>query len=157
MKVVENWAFCIFRLRHQCSSLNDDQHRVNIKLGPKCRCNLPFEDAIHYLFEFPLYLNERTQLFSELSEIDLIFEILLFGNDDYDNASNSGLCNLSRKFIKQSKRFNLMPLKQVTNVAAKGLPSSFLIFFPLFFLLTMYFIICICVFCYHCVYFLYIY
>ena len=81
-------------------------YRVNIKLSPKCRCNSPFGDAIYYLLECPLCLNERTQLFSGLSETDHNIEILLFCNDDYDSARSSGIFNKVRVFIKQSKRFD---------------------------------------------------
>ena len=54
---------------------------VNIKLSPKCGCNSPFEDAIHFLLECQLCWNERTQPFSRSSETDCDIEILLFSKE----------------------------------------------------------------------------
>ena len=36
------------RLRHQCSSLNADLMKINVVNDPRCNCNFPFEDVIHY-------------------------------------------------------------------------------------------------------------
>lgn len=94
------------RLRHQCSQLHADLYRINVIDNPKCRCNAPLEDVIHYLLECPLYLNERVRLFSSINENDQNIEVLLFGNDDYDDKTNSKIFENVRIYIKHSKRFD---------------------------------------------------
>jgi hypothetical protein len=92
------------RLRHQCSSLNADLFRINIKNDPKCQCGPPFEDSIHYLMECPLYQNERGCLLWNLRETPKIIEILLFGNDEVNINENSMIFNKVRAYIRQTKR-----------------------------------------------------
>ena len=58
------------RLRHQCSSLNEDLSKINVINNTKCRCGYPYEDSFHFFFECPLYRNERTNLFSGIDEND---------------------------------------------------------------------------------------
>jgi hypothetical protein len=50
------------KLRHRCSGLNADLHRVNLKNNPRCVCGHLFEDAIHFSLECPLYQHDRTSL-----------------------------------------------------------------------------------------------
>jgi hypothetical protein len=52
------------KLRHRCSGLNADLHRVNLKNDPRCVCGHLFEDAIHFFLECPLYQQDRTSLFN---------------------------------------------------------------------------------------------
>ena len=93
------------RLRHQCSSLNADLFKVNIANDPKCSCGAPYEDAIHFLLECPLYHNERNNLLIELRNLEMNIETLLFGNDAYNNQTNSKIFEKVRVYIKQTKRF----------------------------------------------------
>ena len=93
------------RLRYQCSSLNADLKRINVINDSKCTCGSPYEDAYHFFIECPLYINQRTNLITSLDENNMDIEILLFGNDDYDDKTNSLIFEKVRLFIKQSKRF----------------------------------------------------
>lgn len=93
------------RLRYQCSSLNADLKRINVINDPKCSCGSPYEDAFHFFLECPLYMNQRTALFNNLGANDIHIEILLFGNDDYDDRYNSNIFEHVRSYIKHSKRF----------------------------------------------------
>ena len=46
------------RLRLECSSLNSDLYRKHIVPSPSCQCG-EFESAAHFLFNCPIYTNER--------------------------------------------------------------------------------------------------
>ena len=46
------------RLRLECSSLNSDLYQKNIVPSPSCQCG-EFESAAHFLFNCPIYTNER--------------------------------------------------------------------------------------------------
>ena len=63
------------RLRHQCSSLGADLFRANITNDPSCPFGFPLEDAIHYLWECPLYTNARMQLFMNITPLWKRFEL----------------------------------------------------------------------------------
>ena len=78
---------------------------MNITNDPRCSCGAKCEDAIHYLLECPLYQNERRILISELEDIDIDIETLLFGNDDYSIQTNSRIFEKVRTFMKYSRRF----------------------------------------------------
>ena len=72
---------------------------------PKCSSGSPYEDAFHFFLECPLYCNQRVTLFTDLCDTDRNIEILLFGNDDYSDKTNSIIFEKVRLFIKQTKRF----------------------------------------------------
>ena len=54
------------RIINECSNLNNDLHQNFLLINPFCNCNLEIENAEHYFFRFPNYLNERTRLFNPL-------------------------------------------------------------------------------------------
>ena len=93
------------RLRHRCSSLNADLHRVNLLNSPKCSCGAPTEDSIHFFLECKLYQNERMIMFAGFNGLEVNIETILFGNDNYNNKTNSLIFEKVRKYIKESKRF----------------------------------------------------
>ena len=68
------------RIRHNCSNLNADLHRVNIVPSPSCSCSANFETAQHYFFECRNFENQRQNLFRALSFISVItLDTLLYG------------------------------------------------------------------------------
>ena len=52
------------RIRHNCSSLKADLHRVNIVPNPICDCGIDIENAGHYFFFCTQYNDQRDNLFS---------------------------------------------------------------------------------------------
>ena len=64
-------------MRHKCSSLNADLYRINLIENPNCNCSPPYEDAINYFLECPLYQIQRANLFNDIENIELnIYYIL---------------------------------------------------------------------------------
>ena len=59
------------RIRHRSSSLKADLYGVNIIPSPACSCGAPIEKADHYLFECPLYTNQRNNLFINLNRLQI--------------------------------------------------------------------------------------
>ena len=88
------------RIRHNCSNLNADLHRVNIVPSPSCSCSANFETAQHYFFECRNFENQR----SFISVITL--DTLLYGCSTFDNERKALIINAVLFFIKETKRFD---------------------------------------------------
>ena len=84
------------RIRHYCSNLNVDLHRVNI-VGlptPSCSCSA----AQHYFFECRNFVNQRQNPFRASSFISVItLDTLLYGCSTFDNE-RFGLIAVLRPF-----------------------------------------------------------
>ncbi len=98
------------KLRHRCSSLNADLYRVNLSNDPSCACGCPLEDAIHFLLEYPLFLNARVKYLVPLSRIlTLDIETLLFGSTTSSIEFNTNLFRNVHDYIRHTKRFATQP------------------------------------------------
>ena len=93
------------RLRHMCSSLNADLHRVNLKPYPSCNCGHPFEDAIHFFMECPLYEDHRTTLFRDLNKYTITIELLLAGDSNLSTEENIDIFSSVHFYLKRTQRF----------------------------------------------------
>ena len=93
------------RLRHQCSSLNADLYRINLAENPNCNCGAPYEDAIHYFLECPLYQIQTANLFNDIENIELNIETILFGNEDLSLQINTNIFEKVRNCIGRTNRF----------------------------------------------------
>ena len=95
------------RIRHNCSNLNADLHRVNIIPPPSCSCSDNFETAQHYFFVCRNFVNQRQSLFRALWFISIItLDTLLYGCSTFDNERNALIIKAVLLFIKETKRFD---------------------------------------------------
>ena len=91
------------RLRLECSSLNSDLYRKHIVPSPSCQCG-EFESAAHFLFNCPIYTNERqTCLPNNLRTFTT--KDLLFGCENASEQDNQSLFLQVQDFIDNSGRF----------------------------------------------------
>ena len=91
------------RLRLECSSLNSDLYRKHIVPSPSCQCG-EFESAAHFLFNCPIYTNERqTYLPNNLRTFKT--KDLLFGCENASEQDNQSLFLQVQDFIVNSGRF----------------------------------------------------
>ena len=96
------------RIRQRSSSLKADLYGVNIIPSPACSCGAPIENADHYFFECPLYINQRNNLFINLDRLqinDADVAVLTTGSHNYDENINRSIIQFAIKFIKDSQRF----------------------------------------------------
>ena len=95
------------RIRHNCSNLNADPHRVNIVPSHSCSCSANFETVQHYFIECRNFVNQRQNLFRALSFISVItLDTLLYGFSTFDNERNALIITAVLLFIKETKRFD---------------------------------------------------
>lgn len=94
------------RLRHMCSSLNADLHRVNIKPSPACTCGNPIEDSIHYFMECNFYNEERIELFHNLRNYEITIELILAGDCNLTLNQNTEIFRYVHSYIRRTRRFN---------------------------------------------------
>ena len=96
------------KLRHGCSQLNSDLHRVNLRQSPFCECGDFPEDANHFFFYCNTYNDVRRNFMPHLRSIMpyIDVEILLFGHSDLTSEENYNIVLLVLKFIRDSRRFN---------------------------------------------------
>ena len=95
------------RLRLKCSDLNDDLYNKNLVVSPACTCGDPHETADHYFHDCTNYRQERTTLHHEIyRHCPITTDLLLFGNPDADDDTNTDIFDKVQKFILQTNRFN---------------------------------------------------
>ena len=93
------------RLRKNCSGLNNGLFLKNIVESPLCQCGR-IENAYHYIFECPLYTQQRLSLFNSLSlHHNLSLNFVLFGETSLSDESNASLFEKVQKYIIDTKRF----------------------------------------------------
>ena len=91
------------RLRLECSSLNSDLYRKHTVPSPSCQCG-EFESAAHFLFNCPIYTNERqTYLPNNLRTFTT--KDLLFRCENASEQDNQSLFLQVQDFIVNSGRF----------------------------------------------------
>ena len=95
------------KLRHRCSTLNADLHRVHLVDNPCCVCGWLYEDAIHFFLECCLYTQARYQLKESVNFLnELTIETILFGDDALSGELNLTIFKSVQQYIKQTKRFD---------------------------------------------------
>ncbi|KAK3084597.1 hypothetical protein FSP39_016077 [Pinctada imbricata] len=96
------------RLRHRCSQLHSDLHRINLVSDPSCRCGFPNENAIHFFLECNLYSNYRLDLFRKIRETTASpsIDVILYGDSDKPYDDNIKMFRAVHNFISQTKRFD---------------------------------------------------
>jgi hypothetical protein len=109
----------LVKLRVQFSDLRSHRfrHRFNCS-SSCCKCNMGEETTEHYLLWCPQFSVQRNNLLTDLSTIlnndtnpfsdSDLSNILLYGDDAYNNATNKHIIEATIKFIKTTKRFNIL-------------------------------------------------
>ena len=96
------------RMRIGCSKLKSDLcYNLQVINNPTCQCGAPSETSYHYLFECPLFANERVTMFNTISHITQItLKVLLFGKSELTLDQNQTIFEAVHTFIKSTQRFN---------------------------------------------------
>ena len=98
---------------HKCN------HNFQDTLNPIFSCGT-VEITIHYFLHCPNFSNERLTLFGKLQSIDEnilskddsnISEVLLFGENSFNDIKNTSVLSASIEYILSTKRFDI-PLYQ---------------------------------------------
>ena len=136
------------RIRNRCSNLNNDLFFNHLRDNPDCSCGRGMEDADHFFFKCPLFINQRITLFTSTRNFHpLNADKLLFGIDSLSDDDNSTLFLEVQTFIKNSKRFKKSCLLHSLTIhctcgAGMGFcgkrPSTFIFFFNGFKILFSY-------------------
>ena len=95
------------RIRLGCSKLNNDLHmNLHVINSSQCPCGYHTENASHFFFHCPNYIDIRIQLFNVIScfcAIDI--KVILEGNDQLDSEKNETIFDAVHHFIIKSNRF----------------------------------------------------
>ena len=95
------------KLRHNCSSLNFDLYRVNLKGSPQCLCGATEETVEHYFMFCPNYNIQRGKLFNSLRRFCHIFTLntILFGDENLSPIQNECILKAVQLYITDTRRF----------------------------------------------------
>ena len=94
------------RIRNNCINLYNDLYLNHLMSDPLCSCNLENENAEHYFFRCPKYLNERITLFNETRNFHpLSLDTLIYGVDHLTFEENMCIFTAVHTFIKNTDRF----------------------------------------------------
>ena len=105
------------RLRLGFSHLREHKVRHGFRdiLNPLCPCTIETEITAHYFLRCHLYNANSSALMNELNEIDSSFstlnenkfiDLILYGNDKFDDKKNHRILMSTIKLIKDSQRFD---------------------------------------------------
>ena len=92
------------RLRTNCSSLNYHLFLKNIAASPLCLCG-QIENNFHYFFECLQYETARQKLLRKLNNIDIELNVLLNGNPELSDQTNTMIFSHVHTYIQDTKRF----------------------------------------------------
>ena len=106
------------RLRSGFSHLNEHKFRHNFRdfFDPLCKCKLEPETNFYFLLRWHLFQEERAILLNDIKEIDEqiisdntsnLYQILLYGNENYNHNRNKKILLSTIKFCIESKRFDM--------------------------------------------------
>ena len=95
------------RIRNNCSNLSNDLYHNHLIPRPLCNCNLEIENAEHFFFRCPKYVNERVKLFHETRDFHLLnIKLILFGDANISLESNTTIFRSVQNYIKHTRRFS---------------------------------------------------
>ena len=96
------------RIRSNCSNFSHDLFINHLSQNPLCSCNLEIENAEHFFFRCPKYVNERTILFRETHVFHPLNlnRKLLTGELNETIENNTLIFKSVQKHIKGTKRFS---------------------------------------------------
>ena len=97
------------RLRMSCSPLNSHLYNLaHIVQNPACACGFTKETSKHFIFECPLYYNERNILLQSLRDLNFTIteKNMLFGSKDYTEEKNCKAFLAFQQYLKETQRFD---------------------------------------------------
>lgn len=94
------------RMRMSCSALNYHLKLNFIKERATCRCSAPCENVYHFLFQCPLYTQQRILMLNKLSpRIIRNVKTFLNGSEKFSEEQNTHLFNTVIDYIETTNRF----------------------------------------------------
>ena len=94
------------RIRNNCSDLNADLYDNHLVISASCACGNSLENAEHFFFQCPRFINQRHQLFQATRQFHpLNCDLLMFGNSNLNIQENNYIFDNVQRFIKDSNRF----------------------------------------------------
>ena len=95
------------RIRNKSSNLSNDLRLNHLTQNPFCSCISEIENAEHYFFRCPKYVNERITMFRETHSFHpLNLNKLLTGDSNLTIENNAKIFEAVQKYIKNTKRFS---------------------------------------------------
>ena len=93
------------RLRMHCSSLKEHLFSKNIVDSPYCDCG-EIEDSYHFIFQCPLYQEERQDMLNGLSPYGPVtLQLVLFGSKVVSDDINAQIFREVHTYIQRTRRF----------------------------------------------------
>ena len=100
------WLVLHTRIRNNCSSLNNDLYNNHLSLDPYCNCGNEIEDAEHFFFNCPKFIDKRILLFNATKNLHpLNTDKLLKGDINLTSQENTGIFIAVQNYIKNTRRF----------------------------------------------------
>ena len=108
------------RLRDDFSDLRVHRfnHNFNCTSSITCKCRVEDESTEHYLLRCPLYVAQRTDLLSSITDIvkndftvlphDFVTRIVLYGSCSFNDIANKMILESTIRYIKRTKRFEVL-------------------------------------------------
>ena len=107
-----------FRLRLRLSHLREHnfKHSLQDSFNPICVCGNDIETSAHFLLHFPNFSNERLTFLNIIRSIDRniltssdsqVTKILLYGDSNSNNITNTLIFNATIDFLIVTKRFDV--------------------------------------------------
>ncbi len=91
------------RIRNRCSNLNADLFSNHLKDSPSCNCGSEYENAEHFFFQCPRFVNQRYNLFLNSRRFHpLSTNKLLYGIENLTDDENNILFKEVQTFIKRT-------------------------------------------------------
>ena len=106
------------RLRLNLSHLREHKFHHNFldTINPLCSCGMEIESTNHYLLRCLFHTDIRKELLDNIIEIigsisnlseDKLVELLLYGNENYTNETNTAIIKCTIVYLKSSERFDI--------------------------------------------------
>jgi hypothetical protein len=97
------------RIRMGCSKLNADlYHNYHVILSPACNCGYHSENANHFFFHCPLYVNQRRIMLRSLHDTGINnpdIDLILYGSVELSEHINIEIFSIVHNFILKTNRF----------------------------------------------------
>ena len=94
------------RMRIGCSSKSQLCHNLHVEDNPSCNCGHLEETPEHFFLGYPLYYEQRRELFKVLDQESTTTNIILNGNSDTTVDENIRNMEAIYQYIRDSGRFS---------------------------------------------------
>ena len=95
------------KIRNSCRNLSNDLYHNYLAPRPLCNCNLEIENAEHYFFRCPKYVNEHVKLFHDIRDFHpLNINLILFSDVNISLESNTTILRSVQNHIKNTRRLS---------------------------------------------------